>query len=316
MSTLAAYLDRPVAFQRVFVTLGAGITGALMLSQAIYWARRTEEGGWFYKTIVEWTEETGLSRTEQENARAKLQKLGVLEIDRRGIPAKLYFRVDWDALQAALETHTPENKFAGNMQTGMQKTCKPDSSKPASKSSRKSLTNIRKTTKETTAETTAESNSSGAAAPAVPMQVVAGDGTIYEIPAELRYPGPDTKSHKTWVAYAIAYEKRYGIWPVWNARMGGLICNLIDRVGVDLAPRVAVHYVRRVQEEFVVKQMHSVKLLASDAEKWATQCQTGATMTSHQAKQADQLQANTSVADRAMAILRAQRAAKEGSNAS
>ena len=145
--------------------------------------------------------------------------------------------------------------------------------------------------------------------------MAAADGTNYEIPGELHYPGPDTKSHKTWLAYAIAYEKRYGIWPVWNARMGGLICNLIDRVGVDLAPRVAVHYVRRVQEEFVVKQMHSVKLLASDAEKWATQCQTGATMTSHQAKQADQLQANMSVADQAMAILRAQRAAKEGSNA-
>lgn len=312
MSSLTAYLDRPVAFQRIFVTLGAGITGALMLSQAIYWARRTEEDGWFYKTIADWTEETGLSRTEQENARAKLQKLGVLEVERRGIPAKLYFRVDIEALQKALEVTPPENKIAGNLQTGVQQTCKQDASEPASKSPGKSQSNIDKTTKKTTAETTPENPSSGAVAPAAPMQVVAPNGTIYEIPGELRYPGPDAKSHKTWIAYAIAYQQRYGTWPLWNKTVAGKLTQFIDRVGVELAPRVAVHYVRRVQEEFIVKQMHSVGMLVQSAEKWATQYQTGTSMTSTRAKQADQLEANASVADEAMAILRAQRAAQQG----
>ena len=144
------------------------------------------------------------------------------------------------------------------------------------------------------------------------MQVAAPNGTVYEIPGELRYPGPDTKSHKTWIAYAIAYQQRYGTWPLWNKTVAGQVTNFIDRVGVDLAPRVAVHYVRRVQEEFIVKQMHSVGMLTQSAEKWATQAQTGSTMTSTRAKQADQLDANASVATDAMAILRAQRAAQQG----
>lgn len=33
------YLDRPTAFHRAFVQLGIGITGALLLSQALYWSK-------------------------------------------------------------------------------------------------------------------------------------------------------------------------------------------------------------------------------------------------------------------------------------
>lgn len=88
-------LDRPIAFQRPFVAIGAGITGALMLSQAVYWARRnSNEHGWFFKTQVEWEEETGLGRAEQETARKRLLGLEVLEEDRKGIPAKLFYRVN------------------------------------------------------------------------------------------------------------------------------------------------------------------------------------------------------------------------------
>ena len=33
---ISQFLDRPIAYHRSFVTLGAGITGAVMLSQAVY----------------------------------------------------------------------------------------------------------------------------------------------------------------------------------------------------------------------------------------------------------------------------------------
>ena len=83
MSTIATYLDRPIAFQRAFVALGAGITGALLLSQAVYWSRRSgDDTGWFFKTQVDWEEETGLRRAEQETARKRLLTLGVMEEDR------------------------------------------------------------------------------------------------------------------------------------------------------------------------------------------------------------------------------------------
>ncbi|WJY13636.1 hypothetical protein PCO82_13785 [Pectobacteriaceae bacterium CE90] len=78
-------LDRPIAFQRSFVRMGAGITGALLLSQLIYWTNRTNADGWIYKTQEEWEEETGLTRYEQESARKKLRGLGVLvEQKKRG----------------------------------------------------------------------------------------------------------------------------------------------------------------------------------------------------------------------------------------
>lgn len=316
MSNLIAYLDRPIAFQRVFVDLGVGITGALMLSQAIYWARRTAEDDWFYKTVTEWAEETGLTRTEQENARAKLQKLGVLEVERRGIPAKLYFRVNQAGLLKALEATPPENKIAGNLQTGSQGSRKPVAGKPANKSSRNTQSIKGKTTKETTAETTPENIAPGAEAPVAPMVVTAGNGTVYEIPGDLRYPGEHTKSHKTWVAYAIVYHRRYGSWPIWNGRVGGQIANFIEQVGEARAPAIAWHYVRHCHEEFVVKQMHPIKLLQADAQKWATQCDTGKSGTAEGARQADRTATNANTADdaaeMAIAMVAARRARAAG----
>jgi len=96
-------LDRPIAFQRSFVRLGAGITGALMLSQAIYWTNRSEgRDGWFYKTQSDWEDETGMTRFEQEGARKKLRELGVLEEKKQGIPCKTYYRVNLETLQTRL----------------------------------------------------------------------------------------------------------------------------------------------------------------------------------------------------------------------
>lgn len=114
MSQLLHLLDRPVAFQRSFVRLGAGVTGALLLSQLVYWQNRMD-GNWFYKTQVELEEETGLSRYEQEGARKKLVSIGVLEEQKKGIPAKLYFRVN--------ETVLSDYLLPKNQQAGMGNSC-------------------------------------------------------------------------------------------------------------------------------------------------------------------------------------------------
>ena len=47
-------------------------------------------------------------------------------------------------------------------------------------------------------------------------------------------------------------------------------------IGAERAPRIAVHYVRRVEEKFICDQLHPASLLLRDAQKWATQQQTGA----------------------------------------
>lgn len=87
--------DRPIAFHRSLVRLGVGVTGALLLSQALYWSRRTRDAdGWFYKTQAQWEAETGLTRYEQESARRRLVASGYLDEQRRGVPCRLFFRVD------------------------------------------------------------------------------------------------------------------------------------------------------------------------------------------------------------------------------
>ena len=116
MSNLLQLVDRPIAFQRSFVRLGVGITGALLLSQIVYWQNRME-GNWFYKTQTDLEEETGLTRYEQEGARKKLVSCGVLEEAKRGIPAKLYFRVNQERLEELL---LGENQHAGMGKTNKQ----------------------------------------------------------------------------------------------------------------------------------------------------------------------------------------------------
>jgi len=109
MSVLDA-LDRPIAYHRVFAALTGSVKAAVLLSQAVYWQKRAKQAdGWWYKTADEWTEETGLSKREQDTARKDCEKY--LKTELRGIPATLYWRVDEDALEAALSGGKREASF-------------------------------------------------------------------------------------------------------------------------------------------------------------------------------------------------------------
>ncbi|WP_454844135.1 DnaT-like ssDNA-binding domain-containing protein [Pseudomonas gorinensis] len=149
---LQALLDRPVAYHCAFVKLGVGATGALMLSQAVYWSSRTNDAdGWFYKSQVEWEAETGLTRYEQEGARKKLVKLGVMEEKKQGLPCKLFYRVALDFLVATLDGE--------NQQASLGKTTKQACGEPASQhgENQHAIT-------ETTTETTTDSAQASAVA--------------------------------------------------------------------------------------------------------------------------------------------------------
>jgi hypothetical protein len=110
---LLAVFDSPVSFHRCLVPVSGGITPALLLSHAIWTTQSldAEHAGWFTKSQVQWTEETGLSRWEQETARRALRQAGLLEERRLGMPARLWFRVCapavWAALRAQVGTMAP-----------------------------------------------------------------------------------------------------------------------------------------------------------------------------------------------------------------
>ena len=97
--------DTPVSFHRCLVPVTGGVTSALMLSQAIWTTQSLElsADGWFIRSQEQWTQETGLSRWEQETARRALRRSGLLEERRVGMPAKLWFRVCPDAVLRALQ---------------------------------------------------------------------------------------------------------------------------------------------------------------------------------------------------------------------
>ncbi len=146
VALIDAMNDKPIAFNRHYVALGCGINGALMLSQMVYWSKRTKDrNGFFYKTQDEWEEETGLGRREQETARKKLRELGFVSEHKRGVPCKVHFKVEHDALYTALI------QYAQNSQSSMADSAKLECANPPNSNGGKRQTNT-----ENTAETTSE----------------------------------------------------------------------------------------------------------------------------------------------------------------
>ena len=117
---LLQVFDLPVSFHRCLVPITGGITAALMLSQAIWTTQELdpEANGWFMKSQEEWTDDTGLSRWEQETARRALRSAGLLEERRVGMPAKLWYRVRPDHVWQALRDRAAS--VAANRDAGEQ----------------------------------------------------------------------------------------------------------------------------------------------------------------------------------------------------
>lgn len=130
-----------------------------------------------------------------------------------------------------------------------------------------------------------------------------------EIPADM--PGPKDQSCKTfkaWANYAMAYRKRHGAWPVWNAKVAGQLGQVIDRLGIDVAHHVAAYFLT-INDARVVSNMHSIGDLLAKAEAYHTQWATNRQMNGTTARQIEHSQTNFSAAEQALEALRARRAA-------
>lgn len=92
---------RIIAFHRAYVDIAGSVHGALMLSQALYWQSVCQaEDGFWWKTHADWEVETGMSRRYVDSARKECEKW--LKTELRGVPAKMFWRLDVDALAADL----------------------------------------------------------------------------------------------------------------------------------------------------------------------------------------------------------------------
>lgn len=80
-----------------------------------------------------------------------------------------------------------------------------------------------------------------------------------------------TDTWRVWCAYASAYERRYGARPPSSARTNSMCRQLIQRVGIDIALRLAEWYVDA--RGYYERAMHPLGLLLRDAEVLAAQMQ-------------------------------------------
>jgi hypothetical protein len=83
--------------------------------------------GWVSNSAAQWTEQTGLTRREQETARRELARAGVWEEALAGMPPRLVARIRLDGLLARLAGDEPESAAR------IPKPCFPDCSIPANR---------------------------------------------------------------------------------------------------------------------------------------------------------------------------------------
>lgn len=104
-------IGRSVAYYPSIALVLGDVKTAVFLCQFLYWeGKQDDPDGWIYKRQSDLTNETGLSRYEQEGARKQLKGLGMLEEQRRGVPARLYYRFDWEKFDEMMSASIKKNE--------------------------------------------------------------------------------------------------------------------------------------------------------------------------------------------------------------
>jgi hypothetical protein len=89
---------KPIAYNVALAYIADNVYAGLFMSQLLYWHNKGSNPNFVYKTIQELQKETWLSRSQQDIAIRIWKRLGVLEVEVRGIPPKRHFKVKKDDL--------------------------------------------------------------------------------------------------------------------------------------------------------------------------------------------------------------------------
>lgn len=86
-----------IAVYKSLIELTGKIKTAVFLSQILYWTRVgtnvSSNDGWFFKSIEQMYQETGLTKREQQRCKEYLLEVGLIETKREGMNNKLFIRV-------------------------------------------------------------------------------------------------------------------------------------------------------------------------------------------------------------------------------
>ena len=269
---------RPVAYYPGLVKHFGSVNAVLFFCQIFYWKDKSYSELGVYKSSDDITEETGLTYREQQSARKKLKELGILEETEKRLEHRIYFRINLEKLN---ETLTQVVDFTPNDKSAFRETTKAHSGKRQKRIPGNDKSAFRETTKahsdhtEITSEITSEITPKGtAASPASP----AGGKNYRKSAAGKSKPetsgamAESTPGDPTWMAYRDAYQRRYGVPPVYNGKTRTQCRTLTERIG-PAASEVARFYVEQVSEPFVQRKHHDLGTLLTDCESYHTQWQ-------------------------------------------
>ena len=93
------FIRVPRPFIRKF-NLATAVLLSEIYSEYVYWEEHNglEKGGWFYSTIENMYNNTGLSEYQQRVACKELEAYGIIQISYRGLPKKRYFKFNIEAI--------------------------------------------------------------------------------------------------------------------------------------------------------------------------------------------------------------------------
>ena len=118
-----------------------------------------------------------------------------------------------------------------------------------------------------------------------------------------------------WDSYSRTYQDRYGVPPMRNAKVNGMLANFCRRIPLDEAPHIAAYYLGH-NSAYYVQRGHPVECLLADAEKLRTEWATGRQTTITQARQMDRTATNANIWGELIAEAKAAEAAREIENGS
>lgn len=120
-SLLEALAEIPVAYQRIYAHITGSVTAGLLLSQIVYWWHREWEGHPkktpFYKTDRDFAEDLAMGMSELKSAKAKLRKMGIITIKRKGVPCRTFYNVEKTALLAKISSWSKIDQLDGRKST-------------------------------------------------------------------------------------------------------------------------------------------------------------------------------------------------------
>ena len=121
------FIRLPRPFIRKF-SLNTAVMLSEIYTEYTYWKDRNElqQGGWFYSTVENIYNNTGLSKHQQLVACKELESYGIIKIKYYGMPKKRYFKFDTTMLSKLYSDFLSNSNQVKNTST-IEKTSTPNS---------------------------------------------------------------------------------------------------------------------------------------------------------------------------------------------